>query len=110
MIKVSIFYPNGDGIEFDVSYYRQQHLPLVRSKLGEALLDDAVELGICGAKADEKPAFLATGHLYFESMESFQTAFAPHMKLIQSDLPNYTNARPLLQVSEVFNTRESRHA
>ncbi|WP_286222216.1 EthD family reductase [Marinobacter apostichopi] len=110
MIKVSIFYPNGDDIEFDVNYYRQQHFPLVRSKLGAALLDDAIEVGICGAHTGEIPAFAAAGHLYFESVEAFQTAFAPHMKAIQSDLPNYTNARPLLQVSEVVNTKESDHA
>ncbi|MDI9243831.1 EthD family reductase [Marinobacter sp. CHS3-4] len=110
MIKVSVYYPNDDDTEFDVQYYQQQHLPLLRSKLGDFLLDDVIEVGICGAHTGEKPAFVAAGHLYFESVESFQKAFAPHMKQIQSDIPNYTNARPLLQVSEVFYTRESSHA
>jgi uncharacterized protein (TIGR02118 family) len=40
-------------------------------------------------------------HLYFDSVESFQTAFGPHAGAIMGDIPNYTNVQPTIQVSEV---------
>jgi uncharacterized protein (TIGR02118 family) len=41
------------------------------------------------------------GHLYFDSVESFQKSFAPHAERIMGDLPNYTDSQPLIQISEV---------
>jgi uncharacterized protein (TIGR02118 family) len=41
------------------------------------------------------------GHLYFDSVESFQTAFGPHAKEILADVPNYTDVKPSMQISEV---------
>jgi uncharacterized protein (TIGR02118 family) len=37
----------------------------------------------------------------FDSVESFQQAFGAHAPAILSDIPNYTNAQPTVQVSEV---------
>jgi hypothetical protein len=41
------------------------------------------------------------GHLYFDSTDAFQTAFAPHAQAIMADIPNYTNTQPTIQISEV---------
>ncbi len=41
------------------------------------------------------------GHLYFDSVEEFQTAFTPHAAEIMADIPNYTNIQPVIQISEV---------
>ncbi|MDX1757087.1 MAG: EthD family reductase [Marinobacter sp.] len=110
MIKVSILYPNGDGIEFDAGYYRQQHLSLVQGKLGTALKGCSVDLGIGGGRPEAEPPFVAAGHLYFESVAAFQAAFGPHAKAIEADIANYTNARPMVQISEVLEAREFDHA
>jgi len=40
-------------------------------------------------------------HLYFDSVEAFQTAFGPHSETIMGDIPNYTDLQPIIQVSEV---------
>ena len=37
MIKVSVIYPNGTGVRFNHDYYREQHLPLIKSGMGGAL-------------------------------------------------------------------------
>lgn len=51
--------------------------------------------------APEAPAtYVAMGHLYFDSVEAFQTAFAPHAQAILGDIPNYTNTQPTVQISE----------
>jgi uncharacterized protein (TIGR02118 family) len=41
------------------------------------------------------------GHLYFDSVADFQSAFGPHAKTIMADIPNYTDIQPTIQVSEV---------
>ena len=101
MIKVSVFYPNNEGSKFDMNYYCNSHIPMVRQKLGAACKGAAVEQGITGATPGSRPGFIAMGHIYFESVESFQTAFGPHAETIMADIPNYTDIQPTLQISEV---------
>lgn len=101
MIKVSVMYPNQEGSRFDMAYYCDRHIPLVRQKLGAALKGVAVEQGIGGAEPGSPPPYLALGHLWFESVEAFLTSFAPHEQAIEGDIPNYTNTQPTIQISEV---------
>ena len=42
------------------------------------------------------------GNLYFESVESFQNSFGPNAPEILGDLPNFTNAEPVVQISKVL--------
>ena len=49
MIKVSVFYTNNEGSKFDMNYYCNSHIPMVRQKLGAACKGAAVEQGITGA-------------------------------------------------------------
>jgi uncharacterized protein (TIGR02118 family) len=101
MIKVSVFYPNANGARFDMSYYLNSHMPMVRQKLGGALKGMSVEHGLGGGQPDTPPTFLAMGHLMFESVDAFQHAWTPHAEAIVGDIPNYTNTQPTVQVSEV---------
>lgn len=101
MIKVSVFYPNNEGSKFDMNYYCNSHIPMVRQKLGAACKGAAVEQGITGATPGSRPGFIAMGHIYFESVEAFQTAFGPHAEAIMADIPNYTDIQPTIQISEV---------
>jgi uncharacterized protein (TIGR02118 family) len=101
MIKISVFYPNNEGSKFDIDYYCNTHMPMVRQKLGAACKGAAVERGIAGATPGSRPGFIAMGHIYFESVEAFQTAFGPHAEAIMADIPNYTDIQPTIQISEV---------
>jgi uncharacterized protein (TIGR02118 family) len=101
MIKVTVMYPNTEGSRFDMAYYCNSHMPMVQEKLGAALKGVAVEQGIGGAEPGSPPPYLALGHLLFESVEAFQTSFAPHAQVIMADIPNYTNTQPTMQISEV---------
>lgn len=101
MIKVSVLYPGGAGSTFNMDYYLNRHMPMVRAKLGAACTSTAVEQGVSGATPGSPPAFSAMGHLYFDSVEAFQTAFGPHADAIMGDIPNYTNVQPTIQISEV---------
>ena len=101
MIKVSVFYANNEGAKFDMDYYCNQHIPMVRQKLGPACRNAAAEQGLTGATPGSRPAFIAMGHLYFDSVEAFQTAFGPHAQAIMADIPNYTDIQPTIQISDV---------
>jgi uncharacterized protein (TIGR02118 family) len=101
MVKVSVLYPGGAGNTFNMDYYLTHHIPMVRTKLGAACKSAAVEQGLGGATPGAPAAYSAMGHLYFDSVEAFQAAFAAHAAEIMADIPNYTNVQPTIQVSEV---------
>jgi len=97
VIKVSVLYPNRPGAK----YYCEKHMPIVQQKLGSACKRVSVEQGIAGMAPGAPAAFVAMGHLYCDSAEAFQAAFAPHAQDIMGDIPNYTDIEPTIQISEV---------
>lgn len=101
MIKVSVFYPNRRDAKFDIAYYCDKHIPLVRRLLGAAVKGAAVDQGIAGIAPGSPAPYVAIGHLLFESVEAFQKAFEPHAAAIVGDIPNYTNLEPVIQLSEI---------
>jgi uncharacterized protein (TIGR02118 family) len=102
MIKVSVLYPNGDGKKFDVDYYCNQHIPMVRELLGDSLKAATVEKGLGGGSPETPATYAAMGNLYFASIDAFQHSFGPNAAKIMQDLPNYTNIEPVVQISEVM--------
>ena len=102
MIKVSVFYPNIVGKAFDMDYYFTKHLPLVKQSLGSALKFVSAEKGLAGAAPDSPATYVVMGHLYFDSMESFQNSFGPHVEKLMADIKNFTSVEPVAQISEVL--------
>ena len=101
MIKVSVLYQNSEGKRFDMAYYCNKHIPMLKQKLGPACQRVDVDQGLGGAQPGSKPAFVAMCHLLFDSVDAFQQAFAPHADAIMGDIPNYTDIQPLIQLNEV---------
>lgn len=101
MIKVSVMYPNSSDAKFNIDYYCNVHLPMVSELLGDALKGGNVDHGLAGGAPGEEPAFIAMGHILFDSVESFQGAFGPHAEQIMADIPNFSNVQPQIQISEV---------
>lgn len=101
MVKVSVFYPNREGMKFDLTYYLDQHIPMVRRLLGSTLKGVSVEQGISGEEPGSPAPYVTTCHLLFDSVQTFQTSFGPHAQGIMEDIPKYTNSKPLIQIGEV---------
>jgi uncharacterized protein (TIGR02118 family) len=101
MIKISVFYPNNEGAKFDMAYYCQTHMPLVQRLLGPVMKGMSVDQGIGGLPPGSPAPYMAAGHLLFDTLEAFQTAFGPHAQAIMADIPNYTNLQPIIQISEI---------
>jgi uncharacterized protein (TIGR02118 family) len=100
MIKVSIFYPNSTGAKFDMAYYTTKHMPMVK-RLVSSCKSIAAEQGLAGGAPGTPATYIAIGHLTFDSVEAFQSGFAPHAGEILGDIKNYTNVEPVLQISQV---------
>jgi len=101
MIRLTILYPYREGAKFDLQYYCDVHIPLAKQKLGAALKSASVESGLNGGAPGQPPHYFAIGHLYFESVEAFNTAFPPHAPALGADVVNYTDVTPLVQLGEV---------
>ncbi len=102
MIKVTILYPNGDGKKFDMDYYSSKHMPLVASLLGDSLKQYEIDKGIAGSTPETPIPYLAIGYLYFDRLSAYQNSFKDNAEKIRNDIPNYTNIRPVIQISEVI--------
>ncbi len=101
MIKVSVMYPDAPGARFNHDYYRDQHMPLVKARMGEHCRSYTVDKGLAGGAPGQPATYVAMCHLYCDSVESFQAGFGPHAQEIMADIPNYTNLAPVVQISEV---------
>ncbi|MBX2815078.1 MAG: EthD family reductase [Saprospiraceae bacterium] len=101
MIKVTLMYPSGEGKTFDMSYYRDTHMPMVADLLGDALKTLSIDEGMGGRSPGEPAPYLAIGYLYFDALSEYEEAFGPHAEQIIGDIPNYTNSQPILQISKV---------
>jgi uncharacterized protein (TIGR02118 family) len=101
MIKISVFYPYKDGAAFDIDYYVNPHMPMVRDTIGAVCKGISVEHGLSGGAPGSHPPYVAMGHILLESAQALETAFAPHVPKFLADIPNYTAIEPVIQVSEV---------
>lgn len=101
MIKVSVMYPYAPGARFDHDYYRDRHMPMLKALLGDACKSYTVDKGISGGAPGSPPTYIGMCHIFADSVEDFQAAFGPHAKQVMADIPNYTDLKPTMQISEV---------
>ena len=104
MICLTVLYPKTADSQFDMENYLNHHLPLVYETLTpEGLLSIDFEEGLIGGLPDTPPSYTVIAHLNFETPESLQAALAKHASMLLADIPNFTNAIPVMQISRVFN-------
>lgn len=103
MINVSVYYPLEKDRKFDFDYYCNSHVPMVQGLLGPACKSIKVEKGIAGGSPPGSQApNIAVTQMIFDSMESFQAAFAAHAERIFADTSNYTNIEPKIQFGKIL--------
>ena len=102
MLKVTILYPNDEGKTFDMEYYSKTHMPMLKALFGESLKKLEIDKGISGRTLKDPIPFLAIGYLYFNNLSDYRNSFGPHSAQIRGDIQNYTNIRPIIQISEVL--------
>jgi uncharacterized protein (TIGR02118 family) len=101
MIKVTIFYPSGENKKFDMDYYFNKHIPMIKGLFAGDLKLTAIDKGIAGGAPGAPAPFVLICYLYFDTVSAFQNAMKANGSKIQADIPNYTNIQPVIQISEV---------
>lgn len=97
MIRILALYPNTAGSRFDGAYYTGPHTCLARSLLEpRGLLHISTILGDA-ALDGAPPPFWAISEMHFETRAAFDAAMAAAGEALFADLPNYTDATPILQ-------------
>lgn len=101
MIKVSVLYPSTEDKSFDMDYYCEKHIPMVRQCLGDACKGISVDQGLSGGEPGSDAAYIAMAHMLFDSIDEFLSSFSPHSQEIMADVSNFTDIEPVIQISEV---------
>jgi len=104
LIKISIMYPDGEGKQFDMEYYKSKHMPMVAGFLGSNLVKYTIEKGIAGSNPTQLLPYVAIGTFYVKDLKAYQEAIAPNREAIRGDIVNYTNIMPVIFISEVVKT------
>ena len=101
LVKISIMYPSGEGRTFNMNYYKNNHMPMLKKLFGPTMKKYVIDKGLRGRTVEDEIPFLAMGHMYFETISDYENVFGQHHEKILGDIPNYTNIRPIVQISEV---------
>ncbi len=102
MFRVSVMYPNQEGVKFDLDYYRTKHMELVKQLLKPfGLIKTEVDRGVTGGGQQPAP-YVCVGHLYFETRDGYDRGVAEKGSMIRGDIPNFTKVTPIRQISEIL--------
>jgi uncharacterized protein (TIGR02118 family) len=103
---MTILYPNGDDITFDFDYYKNSHLTMIMDLYGKSIRKFELRKGLPGPDGS-KPTYIATISIWVADLEAFAKAGEKHTQTLIDDVPNFTNAFPVIQADEVYEIAES---
>jgi uncharacterized protein (TIGR02118 family) len=100
MISVMVLYPNAPGSHFDLDYYVNRHLKLVRDRLEPLGMRSMTFVEAATDLAAAPQAFRLVADLRFDDMAATQRALNAHGAETQADIPNFTNVAPVILIGE----------
>ena len=77
MIRLTIMYPNAEDARFDMEYYQNKHIAMVKEKCGGAVKECSVEQGLGGAEPGSPAPYLVITRICVDSMDDFLAHVAP---------------------------------
>ena len=103
MTKVFVLYPNTEGTHLNWHYYLDKHVPLVEKLLKpRGLVEISIDKVIGGPEPNQPAAYHCIFSMTFNTLEEFQQAFQTSAQELMADIPNYTDTRPVVQISEII--------
>jgi uncharacterized protein (TIGR02118 family) len=99
MIRLNVIYPDAPDAYFDMDYYINKHIAMVKELCGDAVKGCTVEQGLGGPGGPAPYRVIA--RISVDSMEDFEKYVAPHDPEFGADVPNFTNIIPIVQINEV---------
>lgn len=102
MVLATVLYPNQEGSCFDHVYYMAKHSALVRQRWEPMGLTEARFLRGLGTPDGKAAPYQVIALLTFSSADALQKAVAAYGAEIFSDIPNFTDVQPIVQVNEAL--------
>jgi uncharacterized protein (TIGR02118 family) len=102
MIRLTIMYPDAEDAFFDMEYYQNKHIAMLKEKCGDAIKECTVERGLGGAAPGSAALYRVIARISVDSMDDFLCYVAPHDPALAADVPNFTNIKPVIQINEVI--------
>lgn len=99
MIRCSVSYPRIAGKNFDLDYYKNRHMPLVKNRLSPIKVE--IDEGIPNYQGEPSPYF-AIGHMTFETMDQLVAKYGAAAQELHADISNYTDIEPIIQISQII--------
>lgn len=100
MVIVSVLYPLAGGVRFDLGYYMDSHIPLVERLLKPMGLRQTRVFESTAPGLDAEFGIIA--ELFFDTAEELNAALAAHGAETQADIPNFTDATPVIWMGRVL--------
>jgi len=95
-------YPDAEDAFFDMDYYTNKHIALVKETCGDAIKECSVEQALGGGGAGSEAPYRVIARLSVDSMDDFLKYVAPNDPIFAADVPNFTNIKPVIQINEVI--------
>lgn len=102
MIRLTVLYPKTDASQFDLAYYLDTHIPLVKERLMPLGLVSVDMQEALTASADPQPLYTMITSLAFNTTTELDHAMGTHGSEILGDIPNFTDVTPVTQVCRVL--------
>ena len=99
MARIVILYPNTPDARFDMEYYTNSHLALVRDLLGDAVVSISVHKGVGGPGGSPARFGISTA-IECRDMQSLIAAISAGEEKIGQDVANFTTIEPTIQIEE----------
>jgi uncharacterized protein (TIGR02118 family) len=92
---LTILYRNGEGVRWDVDYYRKAHMPLIMRLYGAAAISRfELRKGDSGQAPGTKPGFIGTVNIYINDQAAFDAAGKQHGPALIADVPHFSSVMP----------------
>ncbi len=110
---LTILYPAGEGLTFNADYYRDHHLKMIMKLYGNTIQRfelRKVNAPPAGAAAPPPPPagappppprYAAAINIWINDLDAFNANNQKHGKTMTDDVPNFTNAKPIIQYDKV---------
>ena len=96
-MSLNVIYPNHEGARFDISYYRDTHIPLAMKvmKADSVILIEGVPMGTTAAP------YAMIAHFQFASPEALKAATDnPRLAELRADVPKFTDIKPTVMLGK----------
>jgi uncharacterized protein (TIGR02118 family) len=99
MVRQTVLYPKTESSQFDLAYYLEKHIPLVKERL--------TPFGLIGVDLNEAtggdtlPPYAMITFLTFNTIEELNEGMGTQGAELMADISNFTDVQPLAQVCRV---------